>query len=471
MPKLPRNLSILLAIIFLGSYANIACQAVPPQENEPDPAAVANIAPPSEPLPQALSVALVNNYNMNLLMQNKSHFEKQYDIAVSIDLIAENDLREKLTTHASTGGGQYDVVQVGNFETPFWAQNGWLTPLDPMFNAMSDQERFWYDRTDIIPSIESSLQDHNGYQYALPVYGETALLFYNKTILAEHGQVLAEQPTWDEVLSVARACRDEDTIGIALRCQPGWGMNGAVVASMIHSYDAYWFDSNWHSGFDTVAMRQALKMYKDLMRIGGMTSLDDVTAYGYNECLELMAEGKAALFYDATSLAGYLESAASPVRGEIGYCQAPTAKQPAPWIWAWGLGIDSASDQKVDAFKFITWVSSKDYTALVADNAGWQGVPSGVRLSTYNNPHYQFSAPFAGIVLNAIEKQNPTVSLSIPIPYRGSQFCGIPEFTDFGDKVMQFVADYVTDQITLEECIEKCHSVVNQAAIDGGYQK
>lgn len=469
MLKLSGKLSILLVII--ASLIGVtACQPANGLSSQSTAMTAATTAP-SETAPSPLAAALAYNANMALIKENLSHFENQTGILVNIELIAENDLRQRLTTQASTGSGIYDIVSVGNFETPFWAANGWLTPLDPLFNALTPERQTWYDRADLIASTAATLQDRQGRQYALPIYSETSLLYYNKDILTAHGQRLSRQPTWEDVLHVAAACHDDETIGLAIRVQPGWGMNGAVFGSMIHSFGAYWFDTAWRSGFQAPEMRQALEMYQRLVTDGGMADLEDPKSYGYNECLQLMLDGKAAMLYDASSLAGNLEDAQSEVRGRIGYCSAPSAVKPATWLWVWALGIDANSTRKWDAFQFITWATSKDLTALVATVQGWSRVPAGVRSSTYHNPEYTRYAPFARIVLNGIQDQNNADPAVIPVPYTGGQFCGIPEFIDFGDKTMALLADYATGKIELEECIAECDAICNQAAIDGGYQK
>ena len=42
----------------------------------------------------------------------------------------------------------------------------------------------------------------------------------------------------------------------------------------------------------------------------------------------------------------------------------------AAWLWAAGLGIAADSKHKEEAFKFITWATSRDYAKLVAEKRG-----------------------------------------------------------------------------------------------------
>ena len=84
-----------------------------------------------------------------------------------------------------------------------------------------------------------------------------------------------------------------------------------------------------------------------------------------------MKQGKVAMWYDATSAAGSLEAKDSPVKGKIGYVQAPVKlTKSSGWLYAWSWAIQKASKKKDDAWKFISWASSKDYEDLVGDQAG-----------------------------------------------------------------------------------------------------
>ena len=48
-----------------------------------------------------------------------------------------------------------------------------------------------------------------------------------------------------------------------------------------------------------------------------------------------------------------------------------------------------SSDNKDAAWKFIAWMTDKEYIKLVGEELGWERVPPGSRLSTYQIPQYQ----------------------------------------------------------------------------------
>jgi sorbitol/mannitol transport system substrate-binding protein len=58
-----------------------------------------------------------------------------------------------------------------------------------------------------------------------------------------------------------------------------------------------------------------------------------------------------------------------------------------------------------------------------------------------------------------------------PVPYVGLQYIAIPEFADAGDIMTRNLADYVVDNINLDEALRRTQQVFEQVARDGNYKK
>lgn len=476
-----KKIAQLAALLLCLAMVLTACggsdtSSAAPAESTAEPASQAPAQTPAESTadtaPAAsggtISVAICNNPQMLQLGQLTPKFQEASGITVNIENIPENDLRQKLTVHASTGGGQYDIVNIGNFEAPFWATNGWLENLKPMMDAMSDEDKAAYDYEDFIPAMRDALTK-DGDPYALPTYGEASMLFFNQKVMDDAGITVPDEPTWDEVYEIAKQVHDPDNgfYGITMRGKPGWGMNGAVFGSMLHSFGGVWFDMDWKADYTTQEWKNATEMYKKLLVDVGQP---DILNYGYNEANQLFAQGKAAMFYDATSHAESLHTEGNAIYNNTGYRPSPKDKKHADWLWMWCLGIDPNSKNKEDSFQYIIWATGSGYRDVVLQELDWSKVFGGVRTSVYENADYQQMAPFAEPVLEAIstvDSLNPGV---VPTPYKGNQFCGMPEFMSWGDTVTQYLADYVVGNISYEDFIQKSQDVANQEAIDGGYQ-
>ncbi len=178
-----------------------------------------------------------------------------------------------------------------------------------------------------------------------------------------------------------------------------------------------------------------------------------VTGIGFTEALNLMSQGQAAMWVDATVAAGFLSG--TDVGPDMAYALAPVGPVPKgnAWLWSWSLAIPSTSEHKAEALQFITWATSKDYINLVAEENGWAAVPPGTRTSTYENQEYLDAAPFAGADPAVHAQRRPTDATRDPVPYTGIQFVAIPEFQGIGTDVSQFIADALAGNITVEEAL------------------
>ncbi len=113
---------------------------------------------------ETIRIATVDNGDMIRMQELSAEFEKANpDIKLDWVVLEENVLRQRVTTDIATKGGQFDVLTIGTYEVPIWAERGWLVALDDL---PAD-----YDVDDILPPIREALS-FNGTMYAVPFYGE-----------------------------------------------------------------------------------------------------------------------------------------------------------------------------------------------------------------------------------------------------------------------------------------------------------
>ncbi|MDK1476797.1 sugar ABC transporter substrate-binding protein [Streptomyces sp. 549] len=413
-----------------------------------------------------VNVLMVNNPQMVELQKlTAKHFTKDTGVKVNFTVLPENEVRDKISQDFANQSGQYDLATISNYETPIYAKNGWLHELDPYLSE--DEE---YDEEDILNPMRLSLTGEDGKVYAQPFYGESSFLMYRKDVLEKNGLTMPDQPTWTEVAEIAEKTdtAEKGMKGICLRGLPGWGELTAPLTSVVNTFGGTWFDKDWNAQLTSKEFTRATRFYVDLVRDHGEAG---AAQSGYAECLNNMTQGKTAMWYDATAGAGSLEADNSPVKGKIGYVPAPVEKTDSSgWLYTWAWGMQKASKNTDNAWKFMSWASSKQYEELVGEEIGWSNVPAGKRASTYENPDYQKAASaFHEVTYKAISEADPRNPGVQERPAPGIQFVGIPEFTDLGTKVSQEISAAIAGRQSVEAALKKSQSLAEKVGKE--YQK
>jgi sorbitol/mannitol transport system substrate-binding protein len=404
-----------------------------------------------------LNLVTVNNPQMQDMQTLKSTFEKENPgIKVNFRTMEEGDLRSAVTADVANAAGQYDIVTIGAYEVPQWGANGWLTDLTP--SLQSDKA---YDVGDILPPIRTALSV-KGKQYAVPFYGESSILMYNKDIMKKAGITIPLHPTWQEIAADAKKVNTASTSGICMRGKPGWGDLFAPLTTVVQTFGGAWYDNKWNAQVNAPAFTQAVNFYKTLLDTAGEK---DPVSYSFNECLTALKNKKTAMWVDASVAASMLEANDSPVKGHMGYVHAPVVKtKESGWLWSWNLAIPANTQHKDAAEKFIKWATSKDYQQLVGKTLGWAKVPPGARTSTYSIPEYKkAAAAFAPITLDVMSHVNPAHPGVAPQPWVGIQYVAIPEFQDVGNQVAQLVADALAGRKTVKAALDAGQKIAQVA--------
>ncbi len=415
---------------------------------------------------EVLTIAAVDNADMNRMQELTDDFVAgNPDIHLNWVLLKEDVLRQKVATDIETRGGQFDIMTIGNYEVPIWAQQGWLKPLDDLGDK--------YDEGDLLPAIRKAVS-YDGKLYASPFYGESAMLMYRTDLFRAAGLEMPPSPTWTFVRETATKLTDKAVgrYGICLRGKAGWGENMALLTAAANSFGARWFDLDWRPEFDSQEWQRTLTFYVDLLQAAGPPG---AAFLGYTENLDLFRTGKCAMWIDSTVAASTLSSPkTSDVVGRVGYAPFPTyggLGNHGNWLWTWNLAIPASTTRAGPAQRFIAWATDRDYAELVAAHEGWAYAPPGTRISLYNNPAYRSAAPFSGYTLTAIDTANPDQPTVKPAPYTGSQFVAIPEFQRIGNAVGQIFAAAVVGQMSVTQALASANDLTLREITRAGYVK
>ena len=401
-----------------------------------------------------LTIAIVNNGHMINMQTVAEAYTEETGVKLNWVSLEEGVLREQVTSDTATGGGQYDIINIGMQEAPIWGAAGWIEPL----NFGAD-----YDVDDILPAMRAGLS-HEGTLYAAPFYGESSMVMYRKDLADAAGVTINDNDSWSRVKQAAAAMHDPDNgvYGACLRGKPGWGDNMAFITTVVNSFGGAWFDEDFRPALDTQMWADAINFYVDLLGNYGPPGSE---GNSFNEILALYNEGKCGMWIDATIAASFLES------DQVAYAQSPNAGNAAGanWLWAWAMAIPAGSPNAEAAADFIEWATSKDYVQAVGNHPefGWGSVPTGQRASTYALPEFQAVAGFAAAEMAAIDSAAPEASALKP--YVGVQFAAIPEFPQVGSAVAQEMAAALSGAKTVEEALAASQAAADEIMKEAGY--
>ncbi len=409
-----------------------------------------------------ITIATVNNPNMIQMQKLSPQFTKETGIKVNWVVLPENTLRQRVATDIATHSNDFDIVTIGMYETPIWANRGWLEPLHNLPAS--------YDVNDIFPTVRNGLS-YKGTLYALPFYAESSVTFYRTDLFKKAGLTMPAHPTYQEIAADVAKINDpsKGIYGICLRGLPGWGENMAYVNTLVNTFGGRWFNMKWQPQLNSPAWHKAITFYVDLMRKYGPP---DASTNGFTENDALFLQGKCGIWVDATSAAGTMyDPKTSKVSNEVAITAAPVAvtSKGSHWLWAWALGIPKTTQHQAAARKFVEWATSKAYLSLVGKTFGWVTVPPGTRISTYQNPKYLAAAPFAKFTRDAILTANQDDPTLQKVPYTGIEVVDIPEYQGFGTAVGQQIAAALAGQKSVTAALKQSQALVTHSMQSSGY--
>jgi sorbitol/mannitol transport system substrate-binding protein len=407
-----------------------------------------------------ITVAVVSNplITGQMIPLTASSFEKANPgIKVKFATYTEGDLRAAIEKDVATHSNAFNVIMIGPYEAPLFAKNGWLTNLTTQYIA-SDPS---YDASDLLPPIAKALSYKNDL-YAVPFYGESSMMYYNKAMFKAAGVTMPTNPTWTQIQTLAAKLNQPGKVaGVCLRGLAGWGDNMASLDTVVNTFGGEWFNEKWQPQLTSPAFEAATNFYVNLVRKYGEPGASNDS---FNQLLTLYGQGKCAMWYDSTVAATSIATTYPSIYAQTGYALAPVDKtKSSGWLWTWSLGIPQGASDSSAAWKWVSWATSKNYDSLVASKYGWAAVPPGSRTSLYNNPNYtKAAAAFAGITLQSIDSTDPDHPTVNPVPYIGVQYVDIPQFETLGVTVGQQIAGAIAGTESVSQALQASQSAASQ---------
>lgn len=335
-------------------------------------------------------------------------FTELTGIEVEPELIDEANYFTKLNTELAGGAGTHDVFMTGAYFIWQYGPPGWMENLTPWLqnSSATSQE---YDFEDIFPGLRTatrwdfkSSQLGSGGQWAIPWGFETNVVAYNKKLFASRGIRPAE--TLSDFVQLAKDLTkpDRSQYGVAFRGSKSWGTIHPGFMTMFAREGLK--DYVDESGKLTAAMNSpgAIKFTQTWVDLAKSAGPAGWTTYGAPQCTTDLGNGVAAMVFDADSATYPInKKGGSKLAGNIGWHPGPKGRDGslATNLWTWSLAMNSASKNKLAAWLFIQWATSKQpmIDAIRGVAAGGPGAfADPPRQSVFNSTFKQTLGDFTG---------------------------------------------------------------------------
>ena len=338
--------------------------------------------------------------------------------SVELSDIPQDQLNSRVRLSLSAQTDEFDVIMLGHMLIPQYRNAGWIVSLSDFIDdpQHTNPQEFQFD--DILGGFVNAASV-DGELYAMPFYGESTMLMYNKEMFAAAG---LDQPpqTFEELESYARRLTDKagNQFGIAMRGRRG--INWYPWSGFAYGMGGGWIDSAGRPILNTPETIEATELFSRLISEYGPPGAAN---FDWNDVQIMMQQGDVAMIIDATNFGPRLENPDdSTVVGQVGYAMVP--RGPAgrfPSIYSAALSIPETSSEKDAAWEFLKWSTS---TEIQLESAMMVDRLDVTRRSVWNHPDYRERYQLQEMIDTTVTAMDEAIAEYLP---------RIPEFGDFAN--------------------------------------
>jgi multiple sugar transport system substrate-binding protein len=320
-------------------------------------------------------VTLANHVWTDTIKSKLPEFEKATGLKVELSQYGEDQLSAQYNVKLNAGTSEIDVMMYRPLqEGKLFAKNGYLANLST--DVKANKTWGWED----FQSGPVGATTYKNNVVGVPIITEQEVLYYRKDLLAKAG--LQVPKTMDELQAAAKAIKAQNPGVAGFVARTGKSPAVTQFSSFLYSFGGDFVDANGKSGVASDAAKKAYAFYGGLIHNYGPANVS--TDMSWPEAMAIFTQGKAGLYTEADSL---YKNATDPVKSKVantvGFAPMPSGANgsKAYNVPSWALGINAASANQANAWKFIEWATSKDMTLGIQK----AGVP-GARTSVWNDP-------------------------------------------------------------------------------------
>jgi len=324
-------------------------------------------------------------------------------------------------------GGQtpYDVIDLEDDAAINFSRSGWLVDLDPIYD-----DAFWEDWTPGMLEMVDTWNRHEGELFRIPHNYETQYFFYRKDILAEKG--LEVPQTWEEMVEVGKQLTTDEMYAVS---------DGLAKGGYLGVYVSYLTQQAGGNPFDFgPALRESLQFIHDMIyehEIFPSSALnkdfDQVNNDFVNDRVAMMRMWPYFFDYQESQEDWYNED-------KVGVALPPKGPEGRDtFVASWGWAIPNTSDKIDEAKTFVEFMTSVENAPKLAKMSTWF-------LSPRHSIMEGIDVEESRLASNLKKYSDAGVISSRPFH---------PNFRQASSIVEELASAYLTNQISLDEVIER----------------
>jgi ABC-type glycerol-3-phosphate transport system substrate-binding protein len=328
-------------------------------------------------------------------------FTKQTGIKVEFQKLVYSDMHQKLVTQLIGNASYYNVLEVDFLWAGEFPEAGWLTDLKPFVDKTN------FDLKPFIPSMMDLVGNHKGTLYMIPMYNYSMGIVYRTDLLndqklkdeykKETGKDLAFPSSLEDYVEISKFMSKNagnGIVGAAMQSQRG-DPNAMEYSNYLFSSGGRYLDDSGKVALDSPEAVKALDLYVDNIQHGAQKGALSATL---DDTSKLMCDGKAWSMVTYWWMLPQMDDAkACPnVAGKVAVGVMPGGHGESGG-WGWGIPKNESPELQDAAWKFITWVQSKETSVARA----LQG-HAPTRSDVYSDPSVLAKYPYYKQALDVV---------------------------------------------------------------------
>lgn len=341
---------------------------------------------------------------------NAEYSKERPNVTVTVNTVPNANWHDAMFTQFAAQKTDFDIaildsqhigeaVTNGNIVdlTDFVKSNIEVDAYDPYLLAAYGQ----------YPQAETGQRDENASLYGLPLLGDTWTMIYRKDLIGDKAP-----ETWDEMISTAQKCQDENPGISGLAFHQSNGSDAAAVT--YNTVNGVYGGSLWNAKdkkIDGVINDEAGQKAMDVL----VNQMKPLTATGsgnwfIDEVNASVAQGKACIAFQWIAASGGLldpkQSTLGGTREEIldklGFATLPSQDTDLVPLGGMGMHVSAYASEtdQAEALNFMKWFHQADTQKKWAA-AG--GVPA--RTDALQSPEFLDAAPFNQVYADSVPRQ------------------------------------------------------------------